>query len=161
MRSETLEVLCSPLEHAALRLTTDVSPDGETWRFLTNDEHRLRFPVRNGIPVFVEGHQITGINSRFRTIYDGCAPFYDLLSRVGLMDETEKVARILEKIPGINAWFNHRQRPIIPPVKLVPEGMEEVQFRELYDGLAWYLSFRKPLQPTPQNGLCAAMRERS
>lgn len=264
--AETLAILCSPLEHAALCLVTDVAPDGETRRFLVNDEHRLRFPIRNGIPIFVEDHQITGINRRFRRIYDGCAPFYDLLSRVGLyllgiserelrtnfvaslevdagdlvlatsvgtgadlqfirrdcryygldlsagmlevcqrrlpqfrvpvelvlgqaeylpfkdrsldvvyqmgginfftdqerairemvrvakngskivlMDETEKVAKALEKIPGINAWFNHTQRPIIPPLKLVPEGMREVEFRELYDGLAWYLSFRKPL----------------
>ena len=36
------------------------------------------------LPVFVEPDQITGINSRFRRIYDDWAPFYDLLSRVGL-----------------------------------------------------------------------------
>lgn len=265
MRTETLAILCSPLEHAQLELATDATANGETRQFLVNHEYGLKFPIRDGIPLFVEPHQITGINHRFRRIYDGWAPFYDLLSRVGLyllgvseltlrrefvekleikpgdrvlatsvgtgsdvpflptdcdyygldlsagmlkvcqkklrkldataelflgqaehlpfmeesfdvvyqmgginffsdqgkaihemvrvakngskiviMDETEKVARTLEHIPGINAWFRHQHRPIIPPTTLIPAGMEEVKYRELYDGQAWYLSFRKP-----------------
>ena len=265
MRSETLAILCSPLEHVPIELASDVSANGETRHFLVNHEHGLRFPIRDGIPIFVERHQITGINNRFRRIYDGCAPFYDLLSRVGLrllgvsevklrkefvenleirqgnrvlatsvgtgsdlpflprdcdyygldlsagmlkvcqkkmrklavtaelflgqaehlpfrdgsfdvvyqmgginffsdqgkaihemirvarngskiviMDETEKVARTLERIPGINAWFRHQHRPIIPPRTLIPPEMEQLTYRELYDGQAWYLSFRKP-----------------
>ena len=265
MNAKTLDILCSPLEHAPLELTTDLSADGVNGEYLVNRQHGLKFPVRNGIPIFVEDHEITGINRRFRRIYDICAPFYDLLSSIGLlcfgiserelrkefvekleikdgdrvlatsvgtgadlryippgsryygldlsagmlrvcqqqlpglntavelflgeaehlpfkdesfdvvyqmgginffndqagairemirvakegakiviMDETEKVAKALEYIPGINAWFNHRQRPIIPPRELVPKNMESVEFRELYDGLAWYLSFRKP-----------------
>ncbi len=265
VRDETLAILCSPLEHAPLELATDESANGETRQFLVNRERGFRFPVRDGIPIFIEPHQITGINSRFRRIYDGWAPFYDLLSRVGLrilgvserelrrefvekleikggdrmlatsvgtgsdlpflprncdyygldlsagmlgvcrrkmrrlgvtaelflgqaehlpfkdevfdivyqmgginffsdqgrairemirvarngskiviMDETEKVARALERIPGISAWFRHQHRPIIPPTALVPSGMEQVEHCELYDGQAWYLSFRKP-----------------
>jgi ubiquinone/menaquinone biosynthesis C-methylase UbiE len=268
MRTETLAILCSPLEHALLELTTDATVNGEAQQFLVNHEHGLKFPIRDGIPLFVEPHQITGINNRFRRIYDGWAPFYDLLSRVGLyllgvselklrkefvekleikpgdrvlatsvgtgsdvpflprdcdyygldlsagmlkvcqkklrkldaaaelflgqaehlpfrdgsfdvvyqmgginffsdqgkaihemvrvakngskiviMDETEKVARTLEHIPGINAWFRHQHRPIIPPTTLIPAGMEQVKYRELYDGQAWYLSFRKPQRP--------------
>jgi len=266
MRAETLAILRSPLERAPLELTTEAAPEGETRQFLTNSRHGLKFPIRDGIPIFVEGHEITGLNKKFRGIYDDWAPFYDLLSRVGLyvlgisekrlrrefvetleirpgdrvlatsvgtgadlplipagadyygldlssgmlevcrkklpklgmpvelflgqaehlpfsdgafdvvyqmgginffsdqgkairemvrvarngakiviMDETEKVARALERVPGINAWFNHTQRPIVPPVTLIPEGMEQVESRELYNGLAWYLSFRKPL----------------
>ncbi|MDX1488809.1 MAG: methyltransferase domain-containing protein [Acidiferrobacterales bacterium] len=265
MRTETLAILCSPLEHAQLELATEANANGETRHFLVNHEHGLKFPIRDGIPLFVEPHQITGINNRFRRIYDGWAPFYDLLSRVGLyllgvpelklrrefvekleikpgdrvlatsvgtgsdvpflppdcdyygldlsagmlkvckkklrklnatvelflgqaehlpfreesfdvvyqmgginffsdqgkaiqemvrvarngskiviMDETEKVARTLEHIPGINAWFRHQHRPIIPPTTLIPAAMEQVKYRELYDGQAWYLSFRKP-----------------
>ncbi|MBI4194771.1 MAG: class I SAM-dependent methyltransferase [Betaproteobacteria bacterium] len=265
MRVETLEILCSPLERAPLQLETETSAEGEIRRFLVNHEHGLKFPIRDGIPIFVEPHQITGINGRFRKIYDSWAPFYDLLSRVGLyilgvserklrkefiasleikegdrvlatsvgtgadlhlipqtckfygldlsdgmlricrnkmrkvgvpvelflgqaehlpfkdgafdvvyqmgginffsdqekairemvrvakngskiviMDETEQVARTLENIPGINAWFRHQHRPIVPPTALVPEGMEQMESCELYDGQAWYLSFRKP-----------------
>ncbi len=266
MRPESLAILCSPLERAPLELATDATGNGETAHFLVNHKHGLKFPILNGIPVFVEPNQITGINNRFRQIYDGWAPFYDLLSRVGLyllgvselelrrqfveslgirrgdrvlatsvgtgsdlaflprhcdfygldlsagmlkvcqkkmrkldvaaelflgqaehlpfrdgsfdmvyqmgginffsdqgkaiqemvrvarpgskiviMDETEKVARKLEHIPGINAWFRHQHRPIVPPVALIPSGMEQVTQRELYDGQAWYLSFSKPL----------------
>lgn len=268
MRTETLAILCSPLERAPLELATHATVNGETPQFLVNHEHGLKFPIHNGIPIFVEPHQITGINTRFRRIYDGWAPFYDLLSRVGLyllgvselelreqfveslgikpgdrvlatsigtgsdlpfvprdcgyfgldlsagmlrvcqrkmrkfgasvelflgqaehlpfkdesfdvvyqmgginffsdqgkaidemvrvakpgskiviMDETEKVARKLEYIPGINAWFRHQQRPIIAPRALIPAGMEQLTDRELYDGQAWYLSFRKPGGP--------------
>lgn len=266
MRIETLDILCSPQEHALLELATEESANGETRQFLVNHEHGIRFSIRDGIPLFVEPHEITGINNRFRKIYDNWAPFYDLLSRVGLyllgvselklrkefietleikrgdrvlstsvgtgsdlpflpqecdyygldlspemlkicqrkmrkldldaelflgqaeylpfrdrsfdvvyqmgginffsdpekaihemirvarngskiimMDETEKVARTLEHVPGINAWFRHQQRPIIPPTSLIPAGMEEVQYRELCNAQAWHLSFRKPL----------------
>ena len=65
-------------------------------------------------------------------------------SNIVIMDETEKVARALEHVPGINAWFGHQQRPIVPPTRLIPAGMEQVEYCELYDGQAWYLSFRKP-----------------
>jgi ubiquinone/menaquinone biosynthesis C-methylase UbiE len=65
-------------------------------------------------------------------------------SKIVIMDETEKVALRLEDIPGINAWFRHHRRPIVPPTGLIPPGMEAVESRELYDGQAWYLSFRKP-----------------
>ena len=265
MRAETLAILCSPLEHAALELETDGTVNGEAQQFLVNREHGLKFPICDGIPLFVEPHQITGINNRFRKIYDRWAPFYDLLSRVGLyalgvselelreefvetleikpghrvlatsvgtgsdlpflpqdcdyygldlsagmlkvcrkkmrrldaaaelflgqaehlpfknssfdvvyqmgginffsdqgkaihemirvakhgskivmMDETEKVARTLENIPGISAWFKHHRRPIVPPTTLIPPEMEQLEYHELCDGQAWYLSFRKP-----------------
>ena len=264
MSPKTLDILCSPQEHAPLEIVSE-SVNGDAAHFLFNGERGLKFPIREGIPVFVEPHQITGINTRFRGIYDRWAPYYDLLSRVGLyvlgisevalrrefvasleikpgdrvlstsvgtgsdlpfvphgcdyygldlspemlaicerklrklgasaelflglaehlpfkpesfdvvyqmgginfftdqerairemvrvarpgskiviMDETEKVARMLERVPGISAWFRHQRRPIVPPTRLVPAGMEELESRELYGGKAWYLSFRKP-----------------
>ena len=263
MSPKALDIVCSPREHAPLQITCEASVNGEPAEFLCNSEHELKFPIRGGVPVFVEPHQITGINSRFRGIYDRWAPYYDLLSRVGLyllgiseielrkafiasleirsgdrvlstsvgtgsdlpflprdcdfygldlspemlavckrkmrrlgaaaelflglaehlpfkdgmfdvvyqmgginffndqarairemvrvakkgskiviMDETEKVARMLERIPGINAWFQHQHRPIVPPTALIPAGMEQVEYRELYEGKAWHLSFR-------------------
>jgi ubiquinone/menaquinone biosynthesis C-methylase UbiE/uncharacterized protein YbaR (Trm112 family) len=265
MSPKALDIVCSPREHAPLRITREASVNGEPAEFLCNGEHGLKFPIRKGVPVFVEPREITGINTRFRGIYDRWAPFYDLLSRVGLyilgiseielrkafiasleiksgdrvlstsigtgsdlpflprdceyygldlspemlavcekkmrrvgaaaelflglaehlpfkdgafdvvyqmgginfftdqarairemvrvakpgskiviMDETEKVARMLERIPGISAWFRHQRRPIVPPTALVPAGMDQVEFRELYDGKAWHLSFRTP-----------------
>ncbi|MBI5719116.1 MAG: methyltransferase domain-containing protein [Burkholderiales bacterium] len=265
MSPSTEGIVCSPLEHAPLHLASEVLASGESAQCLVNPELGLRFPIRNGIPVFIEAHQITGINSRFRKIYDDWAPFYDLLSRVGLyvlgvseiklrqdfvanleikagdrvlatsvgtgsdlqflprdcefhgldqspemlricqrkmgrqgigaelfvgqaehlpfkdgsfdmvyqmgginffsdqakairemvrvarggskiviMDETEKVARRLESVPGVRAWFRHQQRPIVPPTELIPHGMEQLEYRELYNGQAWYLSFRTP-----------------
>jgi ubiquinone/menaquinone biosynthesis C-methylase UbiE/uncharacterized protein YbaR (Trm112 family) len=264
MSPKTLDILCSPQEHAPLEIVSE-SVNGDAAQYLFNGDHGLKFPIREGIPVFVEPHQITGINTLFRGIYDRWAPYYDLLSRVGLyllgvsevelrkafiasleikpgdrvlstsvgtgsdlpflpqgcefygldlspemlaicerkmrrlgaaaelflglaehlpfkpgsfdvvyqmgginfftdqarairemvrvakngskiviMDETEKVARMLERVPGISAWFRHHRRPIVPPTGLIPAGMEQVQYRELYGGKAWYLSFRTP-----------------
>lgn len=266
MRPDSLSILCSPLERAPLELSSHPAVNGETSHFLVNQEHGLKFPIRDGIPVFVEPHEITGINTRFRRIYDRWAPFYDLLSRVGLyvlgvseselrrelvgalavksgdrvlatsvgtgsdvpflprecdlygldlsagmlrvcqkkigrlgtsaelflgqaeqlpfrdasfdvvyqmgginffsdqgraieemvrvakpgstiviMDETEKVARRLEHVPAIGAWFRHPQRPVVAPTALIPPGMEQVKCVELYDGQAWRICFRKPL----------------
>lgn len=265
MRVETLEMLCSPREHAPLMLETRPAHNGDATQCLVNREYGLEFPIRDGIPVFVEPQTITGLNGRFRRIYDLWAPFYDLLSRAGLailgvseqklrrdfvdrleirhgnhvlstsvgtgsdlsfiprgckfygndlsagmlricqnrvhrlgllaelflgeaehlpfkdeafdvvyqmgginffsdpaqairemvrvakkgtklviMDETEKVAKTLENVPGINAWFRHQRRPIVPPTAFVPPDMEEVESCELYDGQAWLISFRKP-----------------
>ena len=265
MRAETLAILCSPIEHASLEFANHAAEDGKSLQFLVNREHGLKFPIQDGIPIFVDAGEITGLNSRFRGIYDRWAPYYDLLSRVGLyvlglsehrlreefvgrlgirdgdrvlstsvgtgtdlayiprncdchgldlsagmlricrsrmeklgfpielylgqaeylpfrdgtfdvvyqmgginffndqaqairdmvrvartgakiviMDETEKVARALENVPGINAWFRHQRRPIVPPWDLVPQGMQRVESCELYDGKAWHLSFRKP-----------------
>ena len=265
MNPNTQSIVCSPLEHAPLQLASAVAAGGEAGEFLVNPQLGLRFPIRDGIPVFIEAHQISGINGRFRKIYDDWAPLYDLLSRVGLyilgvseiklrrdfvatleleprdrvlatsvgtgsdlpflprdcdffgldqspqmlricqkkmaklgvgaelflgqaenlpfkdasfdmvyqmgginffsdqskairemvrvakggskiviMDETEKVARRLEHVPGVRAWFRHAQRPIVPPTELIPPGMEQLEYRELYNGQAWYLSFRTP-----------------
>lgn len=262
---KALDIVCSPREHAPLRIVSEPSLNGEPAEFLCNGERGLRFPIRGGVPVFVEPAQITGINVRFRGIYDRWAPWYDLLSRVGLhilgisetelrkafvasleikpgdrvlstsigtgsdlpflprdceyygldlspemlavcerkmrrlgadaelflglaedlpfkdgafdvvyqmgginfftdqarairemvrvarpgskiviMDETEKVARMLERVPGISAWFRHQRRPIVPPRALVPDGMEQLEYREIYDGKAWFISFRTP-----------------
>jgi ubiquinone/menaquinone biosynthesis C-methylase UbiE/uncharacterized protein YbaR (Trm112 family) len=265
MRPETLEILCSPVERAPLELVTRATPSGAIREFLVNRERALEFPIRDGIPEFVQPGNITGLNRRFRMIYDICAPIYDLISRVGLclfgipeqqlrrdfvrsldirpgdrvlatsvgtgadlpfidpaaafygldlsagmlgvcrrqlpktglyvelflgeaeqlpfrdesfdvvyqmgginffndqqsainemirvakigariviMDETERVARAMKYVPGINAWFNHREQPIVAPRHLIPSHIEAVESSEWYDGLAWYLSFRKP-----------------
>ena len=80
--------------------------------------------------------QAKAINEMVRVARNG--------SKIVMMDETEKVARKLEHIPGINAWFRHQHRPIVPPTTLIPAGMEQLEYRELYEVQAWYLSFRKP-----------------
>lgn len=65
-------------------------------------------------------------------------------TRIIIMDETEKVARISEKIPGIKVWFKDRREPISAPLEMIPEGMEEVESRDLFNGQAWFISFRTP-----------------
>ncbi|HAG49793.1 MAG TPA: hypothetical protein DHU69_02640 [Deltaproteobacteria bacterium] len=264
MRPETLNILCSPAEKLPLKIVNECY-NGNRAQFLVNDEHNLRFPIRDGIPVFVEKDHLMGLNRRYRTIYDSFASVYDFISRVGLfmmglsednirgvfreelevregarvletsvgtgsnlthlpqgclcygfdlswnmlkrcekklekmgivadlflgeaehlpfkddvfdvvyqmgginffndkaqaikemvrvtrggtriviMDETEKVARTLERFPGISVFFKDRQEAISPPVESIPAGMEDIKIKELFKGQAWLLSFRKP-----------------
>lgn len=82
-------------------------------------------------------------------------------SKIVIMDETEKLARRLERIPGINAWFRHQHGPIVPPTMLIPPEMEQQTYRELYDGQAWYLSFRKPRLPEARRRRAEEPRSRS
>ena len=49
MRAETLEILCSPLGHAPLKVETRPSLNGHATQFLVDHEHGLEFPIRDGI----------------------------------------------------------------------------------------------------------------
>ena len=266
MKPETLNILRSPGGCLPLRIKTESLADGSTVEFLTNDECGVMFPIREGIPVFVETKELIGSNKRYRNIYDRFAPYYDFISRVGLffmglsedamrkeflkeleierggmvletsvgtgsnfyhlprdlrfygfdlswgmlrtcrkkmnklgvaaelflgeaehlpfedevfdivyqmgginffsdkgkaikemvrvakkgtkiiiMDETEQVARSLERFPGVNAFFKDRDKAIESPLEFIPEEMEDIQVKELFNSQAWFLSFRKPL----------------
>lgn len=68
MSPKTLDILCSPHEHAPLEIASEAPLNGTPVQFLYNGEHRLKFPIRGGVAVFVEPNQIGGINSRFRRI---------------------------------------------------------------------------------------------
>src|SRR3990172_586800 len=84
MKPETLNILRSPGGCLPLRIKTESLADGSTVEFLTNDECGVMFPIREGIPVFVETKELMGSNRRYRNIYDRFAPYYDFISRAGL-----------------------------------------------------------------------------
>jgi ubiquinone/menaquinone biosynthesis C-methylase UbiE len=71
MDSRYLPLLCDPASHAPLQLAQDA---------LVNLESGLRYPIRDGIPVFLQ--EVTGPNRRFQTMYDRLAPGYDLAERL-------------------------------------------------------------------------------
>ena len=66
-------------------------------------------------------------------------------TKIIIMDETEQVARSLERFPGVNAFFKDRDEAIESPLEFIPEEMEDIQVKELFNSQAWFLSFRKPL----------------
>jgi len=68
MLNETaLEIFCDPDTHEPLTLQGDA---------LVNVRSGKRFPLRDGVPCFVE--EARGINLKYQSMYDWIAPFYDV-----------------------------------------------------------------------------------
>src|SRR3989338_2269180 len=128
MKPETLNILRSPGGCLPLRIKTESLADGSTVEFLTNDECGVMFPIREGIPVFVETKELIGSNKRYRNIYDRFAPYYDFISRVGLFFmglsedamrkeflkelEIERGGMVLETSVGTGSNFYHLPRDL-------------------------------------------------
>jgi ubiquinone/menaquinone biosynthesis C-methylase UbiE len=74
MRAETVDLLCDPVSHEALRVGS--SKDGAS--FLENVVTGKRYPIRDGIPVLLAEGDVTGSNERHRLMYDRIAIVYDL-----------------------------------------------------------------------------------
>lgn len=68
---QTLHLLCDPRTHVPLELSGDN---------LVNFESGRRYPIRDGIPVFLE--EVTGPNRKYQTMYDRLAPGYDIAERI-------------------------------------------------------------------------------
>jgi len=71
MNPHSLALLCDPDTHGRLEMTGDA---------LVNPETRTRFPVREGIPVFLR--DVEGLNRKYQTMYDRLAPGYDIAERL-------------------------------------------------------------------------------
>jgi len=71
MDPQTLRLLCDPETHVPLEL------DGDS---LINHDSGRRYPIRDGIPVFLE--EVSGPNRKYQTMYDRLAPGYDIAERI-------------------------------------------------------------------------------
>jgi ubiquinone/menaquinone biosynthesis C-methylase UbiE/uncharacterized protein YbaR (Trm112 family) len=66
-------------------------------------------------------------------------------SRMLISDETEKGARGYERVlPGFKNSFSDGREPVLPPVELLPPGMQEVQLFDVWKGWFYCIEFRKP-----------------
>jgi len=64
MRNEMLSLLCDPFTHESLTLDIDGSLSGAG----------RRYPLRDGIPVFVTDEDLTGLNGRYEAMYRWITP---------------------------------------------------------------------------------------
>ena len=71
MDPQTLHLLCDPETHVPLELSGDS---------LMNSESGRRYPIRDGIPVFLQ--EVTGPNRKYQAMYDRLAPGYDIAERL-------------------------------------------------------------------------------
>jgi uncharacterized protein YbaR (Trm112 family) len=95
--AEALALLCDPDSHEPLELSNKTPGP-----FLVSSSGR-RFPIREGIPVFLEEKDVAGPNRRYQRLYDRLARFYDLstwlytlLKRTGQTERRMEYLRHLE-----------------------------------------------------------------
>ncbi len=66
-------------------------------------------------------------------------------TKIVIVDETEKVVKEqYEKTPLIGKYFKKRAESVTEPTLLVHGGMREVSCKQIVDGKAYCLTFRKP-----------------
>jgi ubiquinone/menaquinone biosynthesis C-methylase UbiE/uncharacterized protein YbaR (Trm112 family) len=111
--------------------------------FLGNGEH---LPFKDGSfdAVFHVGginffnNKQAAINEMVRVAAPG--------TRILIADETEKGAQGYEKfLPGFKKAFGSKRTPILPPIDLVPPGMQETRLFNVWKGWLYCIEFRKPL----------------
>lgn len=82
MNPQTLPLLALPGTDEGLELATIPGPDREALEVLRVPGGATFFPIRDGVPVFVDPAKVTGLNRKYRDLYDRFSPFYDLAQRL-------------------------------------------------------------------------------
>lgn len=81
MKSELLSLLAAPGTGGPLEYGQAPGAGGVDLEALVEPWSGRRFPIREGLPDFVAEEQVTGLNRKYRDLYDGFSPFYDLAQR--------------------------------------------------------------------------------
>jgi len=82
MDQRILSVLCAPVTHEELQLRHETDLRGFEEIFLVNPASGRKFPIRDGIPCFIEAADLSGPNQKYQGFYDRIAPGYDLAVRL-------------------------------------------------------------------------------
>jgi ubiquinone/menaquinone biosynthesis C-methylase UbiE len=69
-----LPLLCDPITHAPLEI------DAQSHSLVSARTGR-RYPLRDGIPVFIDEAEVTGPNRKYQHMYDRLAPGYNVVER--------------------------------------------------------------------------------
>ncbi len=77
MNSEILSLVCDPITHDLLEIETVSDSRRCKQESLVNRKTGKHFPIREGIPIFLENDAITGSNKKYQSMYDRFAPLYD------------------------------------------------------------------------------------
>jgi ubiquinone/menaquinone biosynthesis C-methylase UbiE len=82
MQPDKVSILRDPISLEPLQFVSESGNEGST--FLVNANTGKKFPVRDGIPKFLEDSDVTGPNRKFQKFYDMCAPIYDAMIKTYL-----------------------------------------------------------------------------
>ena len=76
MKPSTLKILCSPITKEPLRLISEPGPDGRLSQALVSRKSGERFPIQDGIPIFLDKSDVSGSNKTWQKFYDATASYY-------------------------------------------------------------------------------------
>lgn len=79
---EIVALLRHPSTGETLHYESDLTADGHFQEWLAADVSGERFPIEDGIPIFVQEQDITGLNRKYQTFYQVTAPLYDFFVRL-------------------------------------------------------------------------------
>jgi ubiquinone/menaquinone biosynthesis C-methylase UbiE/uncharacterized protein YbaR (Trm112 family) len=65
-------------------------------------------------------------------------------TKIVIVDETAKLMETLAWFPGVRRWLVEHGERFSAPDELVPEGMRDIQVKEIARGNLYCLTFRKP-----------------
>lgn len=77
MKSDILALICDPATRDALDIMTEPDARGRLREFLVNPRTDWRFPIRDGVPIFLLENEVSGSNRRYQAMYDRLARLYD------------------------------------------------------------------------------------
>jgi len=82
LSAETVSLLRHPQTREPLRYETNTTQSGCFQEWLLANESGERFPIEDGIPIFVQPNDVVGLNKKYRTFYQLSAPMYDFFVRL-------------------------------------------------------------------------------
>jgi len=80
MDQSLLDLICCPVCHSALSLSTEVESE-----YLQCSNCERKYPIQNGIVHFIDPGELEGSNQKFARSYDRFAPFYTLFSKFAFL----------------------------------------------------------------------------
>lgn len=83
MKSKTVSLLCDPITHDPLDLVGELGDNRDEHEFLVNRGTGKQYPVRQGIPSFLDETEVVGSNKKYRDLYDRIARGYDITEIIG------------------------------------------------------------------------------
>lgn len=78
MKQDTIQILCNPITKENLRFGKEENGD-DSLVGINSGQH---FPIKNGIPVFIQSSEVTGENKKYQSLYDKIARGYDFSEKV-------------------------------------------------------------------------------
>jgi ubiquinone/menaquinone biosynthesis C-methylase UbiE len=104
MKPETVSLLCDPVSREPLRL----AEEGGALLLVAGGSGR-RFPIRDGIPNFLDEADLSGPNGRYQRLYDRLAAFYDASTWLyALLKHTKEETRRREYLSELEVQAGNR-----------------------------------------------------